>query len=158
MVGKDKTIFGVMVKKLSPIKDERGYLVELLRSDWKEFEKFGQAYLTVCKPGFAKAWHFHKKQTDNFTCVKNNALVALYDNRPESPTRGIVNEFVIGEKNPCLIKIPPRVIHGFSAHGKKEAYIINIPNELYNYDKPDEFRLPFDDKTVPYKWKVKKGF
>ncbi|MDO8633688.1 MAG: dTDP-4-dehydrorhamnose 3,5-epimerase family protein [archaeon] len=153
-----KMIFGVMVKKLSQIKDERGFLMEMLRSDWKEFEKFGQVYLTVCKAGYAKAWHYHKKQTDHFVCVKNNARIVLYDNREGSFTRGLLNEFVIGEKNPLLVKIPPLVLHGFRAEGKKDACIVNIPTELYNYEKPDEFRIPFNDALVPYDWKVKKGF
>jgi dTDP-4-dehydrorhamnose 3,5-epimerase len=34
-------IEGVRIRKLKPIPDERGYLMEMLRSDWEEFEKFG---------------------------------------------------------------------------------------------------------------------
>ncbi|RYD03777.1 hypothetical protein N752_18695 [Desulforamulus aquiferis] len=36
-------IEGVMIKKLPVIPDQRGYLMEMLRSDWPEFERFGQA-------------------------------------------------------------------------------------------------------------------
>ena len=34
-------IEGVKVRKLRLIPDERGYLMEMLRSDWEEYEKFG---------------------------------------------------------------------------------------------------------------------
>ena len=150
-------IDGVKIKKLNTIRDSRGHLMEMFRSDWPEFQKFGQAYVTVCNPGYAKAWHYHKKQTDNFICIKNTARVVLYDDRKNSKTKGKINEFVIGEKNPLLLQIPPLVRHGFRAQGKQKAYIVNIPDVLYNYKKPDEFRLPFNDKSIPYDWKVKKG-
>ncbi len=34
-------IEGVKVRQLRQIHDERGYLMEMLRHDWPEFEKFG---------------------------------------------------------------------------------------------------------------------
>ena len=34
-------IDGVKVRPLKPIHDERGYLMEMLRSDWPEFTRFG---------------------------------------------------------------------------------------------------------------------
>jgi len=55
-------IQGVQVKRLKLIPDERGYLMEVLRSDWPEFNKFAQSYVTGCYPGVIKAWHYHKKQ------------------------------------------------------------------------------------------------
>lgn len=153
----EKLIDSVVVKELKVLSDWRGSLIEMLRSDWPLFKGFGQVYVTMCKPGIAKAWHYHKKQTDNFVAVNGNAKVALYDARKDSETFGLVNEFRIGEKNPMLIQIPPFVYHGFAAVGKKSAYIINVPNRLYDYKKPDEYRLPFNTPDIPYDWKVKKG-
>ncbi len=37
-------IDGIKVKKLRVIPDERGYLMEMFRSDWEEYQKFGQVY------------------------------------------------------------------------------------------------------------------
>ena len=56
-------ISGVKVEKLRLMLDDRGWLMEMLRSDWEIFEKFGQAYVTTCYPGVVKAWHYHKGQT-----------------------------------------------------------------------------------------------
>ncbi|GAH80031.1 unnamed protein product, partial [marine sediment metagenome] len=66
-------IEGVIVKKLRVMPDERGFLIELLRSDEEAFKEFGQVYLTTCYPGVVKGWHYHKKQMDNFICVKGMA-------------------------------------------------------------------------------------
>lgn len=145
-------IEGVKVKKLRLIPDERGHLMEILRSDWEEYEKFGQVYVTAAYPGVIKAWHYHTQQTDHFACVHGMAKVVLYDNREDSPSHGQVNELFIGDRNPCLVKIPPLVMHGFKGMGQDITLIVNVPTELYNYDQPDEHRLPFDTDQIPYDW------
>lgn len=38
-----------------PIVDERGYLMEMLRSDAPDFKGFGQTYLTAVNEGVVKA-------------------------------------------------------------------------------------------------------
>ena len=148
-------IEGVKVKQLRQIHDERGYLMEILRSDWPEFERFGQCYMTVAYPDTVKGWHYHKVQTDHFVVVKGAAKVVCYDNRNDSKTKGEVKEFFPGEKNPMLIKIPPLVVHGFKAIGGEPAFLINVPTELYHYDKPDEHRIPYDSPEIPYDWKLR---
>jgi dTDP-4-dehydrorhamnose 3,5-epimerase len=147
-------IHGVKVRKLRLIPDDRGWLMELLRTDWEEFERFGQAYVTTCYPGVVKAWHYHKGQTDHFACIGGVAKVALYDPREDSPTKGVVNEFYLGTLNPILVKIPPLVYHGFTAVGNETATVANFPTALFNYEKPDEHRAPYDDPSIPYTWEV----
>lgn len=148
-------ISGVKVKRLKFIPDERGAVMEILRSDDEVFEKFGQVYLSTVYPGVVKGWHFHKKQTDHFCIIRGMAKVALYDDRPDSPTRGEVQEFVIGEQNPVLLTIPPQVLHGMKGIGTEPAYMINCPTEPYDRDNPDEFRRPWNDPSIPYDWELK---
>ncbi len=150
-------IDGVQTKSLRLIPDERGFLMEMLRSDWPEFMGFSQTYLTAAYPGVIKAWHFHKKQWDHFVGVGGMTKVVLCDDRPESPTRGFINEFHLGFLNPQLLKIPPLVYHGFTAEGGEKSLIVNFPTELYNYAEPDEYRLPCNDPAIPYDWGVKHG-
>lgn len=150
-------IQGVVVKPLKVIPDERGWLMEMLRDDDAFFQKFGQVYLSVVYPGVVKGWHYHKKQTDHFVFVKGMAKVVLYDGREESPTRGEINEFFMGEKNPILLVIPPRVLHGMKGIGTEPAYLVNTPTEHYVYAEPDEFRTPPHDPSVPYDWSRKDG-
>jgi dTDP-4-dehydrorhamnose 3,5-epimerase len=153
----ENMIEGVKTKKLRVITDERGWLMEILRADDGLFEKFGQVYVTTAYPGVVKAWHYHKKQTDNFTCIKGMMKVALYDAREDSATYKEVNEFFVGEKNPMLISVPPGVYHGFKAIGTETAYFLSIPTLPYNYEEPDEFRLPPDTKEIPYDWILTPG-
>jgi dTDP-4-dehydrorhamnose 3,5-epimerase len=150
-------IEGVSVRKLRLIPDERGFLMEMFRSDWDEFEKFGQTYITAVNPGAVKAWHYHKLQTDHFICVAGMAKVVLYDAREGSPTHGEVNEFFMGTLNPILLKIPPFVYHGFKGISQEMTLIVNVPTELYNYATPDEYRLPAHTDDIPYDWARKDG-
>jgi len=150
-------IEGVQVRKLRLIPDERGYLMEMLRSDWEEYDKFGQVYITAVYPGAVKGWHYHRIQTDHFICVHGMAKVVLYDGREGSPTHGEVNEFFMGDQNPMLLKIPPGVMHGFKGISQEMALIVNVPTELYNYEQPDEYRLPAHTDQIPYDWSRKDG-
>jgi len=150
-------IQGVQVKQLRWIPDERGKLMEMLRCDDSMFDKFGQVYITTCYPGVVKAWHYHQNQADNMVVVKGMAKVALYDQRENSPTKKLVNEFFIGEDNPMLIHIPAMVLHGFKAYGSEPAYVVNTVTRPYDHKEPDEFRIDPFDNDIPYDWALKQG-
>ncbi len=145
-------IEGVAVKELRFIPDERGRLMEILRRDDPSFEKFGQVYLTTAYPGIIKAWHYHLFQADYFAVLRGMAKIVLYDDRENSTTLGLLNEFFAGEYYPLLIRIPPLVFHGFKALGEREVLLLNCPTEPYNRENPDEYRLPPDSKEIPYVW------
>ncbi len=150
-------IDGVKTKLLNVITDERGRLAEILRSDSELFQNFGQVYYTTAYPGVVKAWHYHKIQTDHFFCIKGMTKLVLYDPREDSPTRGLINEFFVGDHNPLLVVIPKMVYHGFKAVSHEESIMINIPTELYNHNNPDEYRLEPDSDEIPYDWERKDG-
>lgn len=150
-------IDGVNVKKLKVIPDERGRLMEMVRSDDPEFLGFGQVYMTTCYEGVVKGWHYHKKQTDYMTVIRGMLKIVLYDSREDSPTFGEINEFFAGEYNPVRIQIPPGVLHGFKCISSGEAMVINTVTEPYKYDDPDEFRVDPHNNDIPYEWARKDG-
>lgn len=150
-------IEGVKVKPLRVIPDERGRLMEILRSDEEVFSRFGQVYMTTVYPGVVKAWHYHKIQDDHFAVVRGTIKLALYDSREGSPSKGEVNELFLGEHNPILVRIPKGVYHGFKGVGEVEAIIINIPTEPYNRKQADEYRLDPHKNDIPYDWSRKDG-
>jgi dTDP-4-dehydrorhamnose 3,5-epimerase len=146
-------IEGVKIKNLKVVPDERGRLMEILRQDDEIFLKFGQVYMTTAKPGIVKAWHYHKKQTDNFTCIHGKIRLALYDSRKTSSTFGKINEFILSIDEPKLIQIPPLVYHGFKCISDNEAIVINIPDLPYNRQSPDEYRVDAYENNITYDWR-----
>ena len=146
-------IEGVKVKKLKIIPDDRGRLMEILRKDDEVFEKFGQVYITTAYPGIIKAWHYHKLQSDNFTCVTGKIKLTLYDSRKNSSTFKEVNEFVLNLEEPLLVHIPPLVYHGFKCVDNEESIVVNTVTEPYNRQNPDEFRMDPFKNDIDYDWK-----
>jgi len=149
-------IEGIELRPLKKHVDERGFLCELLRSDWSIFKGFAMAYFSITPPGVVRAWHRHArtKQQDNMCVIQGTGKVAVYDDRDNSPTKGLINEFVIGEDNPTLLRLPGECWHGFKALGVKPVLLLNFPTALYNYENPDEDRLPPDTDRIPYDWKL----
>jgi dTDP-4-dehydrorhamnose 3,5-epimerase len=150
-------IDGVRITKLKVIPDERGRLMEMIRSDDEDFIKFGQIYMTTAYPGVVKGWHYHEKQFDNMVVVSGMMKIVLYDRRSDSKTHGEINEFFAGLHNPIRITIPPGVCHGFKCVSDGEAIVVNTVTEPYDYKNPDEYRIHPHDNDVPYTWNRKDG-
>lgn len=149
-------IEGVRVKPLRVVPDERGWLMEILRNDDEQFTRFGQVYVSATYPGVVKAWHLHTRQTDNFACVAGMVKLVLVDTRDGSPTRDAVDELFIGVRNPVLVQVPRLVYHGWKCIGVEPALVINVPDEPYDRERPDEHRIA-PHGTLPYDWTRRDG-
>jgi len=145
------------VRRLPMLPDERGVLTEILRSDDAEFASFGQAYMTTTYPAVVKGWHYHERQTDMVCCLSGEIKLALYDARPHSETQGVVNEIFLGDSNRLLVKVPVGVYHGWKCIGERPAIVLNLPDQVYKYDAPDECRVDPHDNDIPYDWARKDG-
>ena len=156
-VGSKVPIHDVRTKKLRVMADERGWLMEILRADESElFSKFGQVYVSATYPGVVKAWHYHRTQIDHFACVAGMVKLVLIDTRVGSPTEGAVNEFFIGVLNPMLVQVPNLVYHGWKCISSEPSLVVNVPNEPYQRDEPDEYRLE-PHGSLAYDWARKDG-
>jgi len=156
-LGSKTPIHDVRTKKMRVMPDERGWLMEILRVDETElFTKFGQTYVSATYPGVVKAWHYHKKQVDNFACVAGMVKLVLIDTREDSPTKGAVNEFFLGSQNPTLVQVPNLVYHGWKCISLEPSLVVNVVTEPYQYADPDEYRLD-PHGTLPYDWTRKDG-
>lgn len=124
----------------------------MLRSDWPEFVRFGQAIVTVNAPGVIRAWHWHDRQTDVIIVLRGRVLLPLYDGRAASPTRGALWSLVAGDGAPFALFVPPGVYHGYKTVGAEPAMILNFPSEVYDAARPDEHRVAHDDPDIGFDW------
>ena len=83
-------------------------------------------------------------------CIRDRFRIVLYDIRPPSPTRNMLNVFVLGRERPTLLRIPPHVIHGVQSITTEAAAFINMPTMPYRPDEPDKCRLDPGDKRIPF--------
>ena len=150
-----KLIKDVVVHPYKVNEDESGVLVETLRKDWDDVygsgREFFMQYYSETPPGLARdetVWHYHPTvQDDRFSVVKGEIVVAIADNREDSETKGLLNLFYINaRKNPYLVLIPRRTLHGFMVVSENPAVLINFPTGLYN--PKEEGRIPYEEAQI----------
>lgn len=150
-----KLVKDVLLYSLKVNRDESGILVETLRSDWKDIygtnREFAMQYYSITRPGIARdedVWHYHPTvQEDRFLVVKGEIVVAVFDNRSGSPTNGVLNLFYIqADKDPYILLIPKRTLHGFLVVSREPAILLNFPTIIYN--RKEEARISFEDAQV----------
>ncbi|MDO8339053.1 MAG: dTDP-4-dehydrorhamnose 3,5-epimerase family protein [Candidatus Burarchaeum sp.] len=150
-------IEGVEVKELKMIKDNRGFLMEILRGSDKmkaDGQKaFGQMYISTAYPAVIKGKHLHKLQTDHLTVIKGRAAIHVEDARENSPTKGKKEVILVGEDNWKLVKIPPGIWHSTENVGTEVCYFINYVTREYDHKEPDEYRGQFDEADRKMPWK-----
>ncbi len=148
-------IHGVSSHPLRRIPDERGVVLHMLRRDDPWFEGFGEIYFSTVYPGVVKGWHLHKRMTLNYAVVSGTIKLVLFDDRAESPTKGELNELLIGDNNYSLVSIPPYVWNGFKGVGVTPSILANCATEPHD---PDEIqRLDPFDNHIPYDWELRHG-
>ena len=131
--------------------DERGSVRELfdLRWNWCP-EPLVFVYCFTIRPGLIKGWGMHKLHTDRYYALSGEMEVVLYDDRPDSPTRGLVSKIVLSQYRARLMNIPAGVWHADRNIGSKDLVVINFPTIPYDHANPDKYRLPLDTDLIPY--------
>ncbi|MFZ5477950.1 MAG: dTDP-4-dehydrorhamnose 3,5-epimerase family protein [Myxococcota bacterium] len=146
-------IEGVAVHPLRRIPDERGTVLHMLRVTDPHFVQFGEIYFSTIYPGVVKGWHRHREMTLNYACVHGRIKLVLYDDRPDSPTRGALVEEFLGPDHYALVVVPPGVWNGFKGMGDGVAIVANCcthPHDPSRSDRLDPFR-----NDLPYDWGVR---
>ena len=141
---------GVEIRPLGVIADDRGAVLHMLRADAPHFERFGEIYFSIVNPGAVKAWRRHRSAVLNLAVPVGEAVVAIYDERSDSPARGMAMDIPTGQSDYCLITIPPGVWSGFTAVSHIPAVIANCATEPHDPAELD--RRPADDPAIPYIW------
>ena len=145
-------IDGVIVTPLRQIFDERGKVMHMLREDSPLFSRFGEIYFSCTNPGAIKAWHLHKKMTLNYAVIYGEIKFVLFDDRPDSKTRGCVQELFLSPENYCLVTVPPLVWNGFKGVGDKTSIVANcatLPHDPNEIERKSHF-----DVSIPYDWQI----
>lgn len=150
----NKLIQDIIMYPLKVNKDASGVLVETLRTDWKEIygpgRKFAMQYYSITPSGIARdedTWHYHLLQEDRFLVVQGSIVTAIADNRQDSPTHGLLNLFYMqADKDPYILLIPKKTLHGFLVVSKIPAILLNFPTKLYN--SKDEKRISYSEAQI----------
>jgi dTDP-4-dehydrorhamnose 3,5-epimerase-like enzyme len=145
------SIEGLAVKELTVHTDDRGYLYEIAHA--YDLPKFGQVYAVGNSARDAiRAFHKHDILWDLFCVVKGSAKFVFVDDRKGSATKGYMQIMVTSDRSLKLIIVPPGVYHGWMSL-EDDTLMISTASELYNREKPDEYRI--DSFTYGDVWTIK---
>ena len=152
-------IHGVVIQSATTHEDDRGSLCEIM-SPYRPPHPAPLVYVYqfTIRPGKIKGWHVHQLHDDRIFISQGHVKVVLYDNRPESPTHGCINEIFRHEHDRTLMVIPAHVFHAHENIGSTDALFISMPTRAYQHASPDVYRLPLDTDQIPYSFKDRQGW
>lgn len=136
----DCPIEGVIIRGLKPFNDERGWLIELFRSDEIASEFFPtMSYISMTYPDVTRGPHEHVDQADLF-CFLGPSTFRLYlwDNREGSSVYQKRFTYEFGQDKPASVVVPKGIVHAYKNIGKSEGIVFNAPNRLYAGEKRAE--------------------
>ena len=132
------------------MKDDRGSVMHLLRSDSPQFSGFGEVYFSSIRCQAIKAWRRNHSATANFAVPVGAVEFVAFDSRPTSPTFNSKLLIVSGEDDYQLITVPAGVWYGFLGLAPSESLIVNLLDKPYDPDASDRLEYPSSD--VPHEW------
>lgn len=146
------SIDGVSVVPLARIPDERGTIYHMLRRTDPHFVEFGEIYFSSIYRGVIKGWHRHRLMVLNYACVRGRIKLVLYDERPDSPSKGHIQEEFLGPDDYSLVVIPPGIWTGFKGMAEESlvANCASLPHDPSNTERLD----PSSDR-IPYDWSLR---
>jgi len=129
-----------------------GVTAELYRADWGVGSaQLAQILHVSLRPAAISAWHQHRLQTDHIFCILGALKLVIFDDRPDSPSRGVVDEYLLHPARPQLLVVPPYLWHGLqNLDSTRDACFINAFDRVYDHDDPDEYRLALGCAEIPY--------
>ncbi len=84
------------------------------------------------RQGFVRAWHAHRKEGKYVMVVKGSALIGAVEiDNWENPSKSLkVHRYVLSEKNPSVLFIPPGYANGFMSLTEDSKIIFFSTSEL----------------------------
>ena len=132
---------------LEPHDDERGALVEVLKSSWDVGTLPVQWTAVRSRAHSLRGVHCHLQHTDFVVVVAGEMILGLHDARPSSPTRGVATTVQLRVLERAVV-IPAGVAHGFY-FPVESVCLVGSSRE---WDPADELRCRFDDEDLALHW------
>lgn len=118
------------VHKFNRHSDERGYLIELLKSGTNQ----SQVFFSTTNPGVTRGNHFHFNKIERFCILKGTAEINI---RKIGTTEKI--SYIINDVDDTVIDMPILYAHNITNIGNTELICVFWVNEIFDKDSPDTY-------------------
>jgi dTDP-4-dehydrorhamnose 3,5-epimerase len=144
-------IDGVVISHPKVVVDRRGAVMRILRTDDPHFCGFGEVYFSIVNPGIVKGWKRHRNMTMTLSVPVGRILLILYDDRPESLTKGDVQEVELGPHDYKVVTVPPMLWASFMGMDDRPSLLTNCASIPHTPEEADDRNV--DDPMFPYHWR-----
>ncbi len=128
----------ISVTNLSRISVEGGDVLHVLKSTDSQYKDFKEAYFSIIKSGYTKAWKRHLLMTMNLVVPVGKVQFSFYNDDKE-----LIQNTIIGESLYSLITVPPGIWFGFRGLSGSDSYILNIADSLHDQNEVERQPLSF---------------
>lgn len=142
------TILGSALTPLKSIFHPKGNVLHAIKESDVGFNGFGEAYFSTVNYGDIKGWKKHLRMTMNLVVPVGEIRFVIFDDRKESPTKGLFFDTCLSPENYQRLTVPPGVWMGFKGLGTNLNLLLNVASLEHN---PDEaVNIPLE--SIPYSW------
>lgn len=140
-----ETMEDVKLLKGASAVDDRGYLSFVNDFDFSNVKRF----YSVCNHdiNFIRAWHGHEREAKYVYVVKGTILLGLVEldkyNKDVVGKIEDVKKFILSDKNPSVLYIPPGYFNGFK-NLENDTRVIFYSTTTLEESKGDDIRLDYD--------------
>lgn len=127
----------VTIRYLDKNTDDRGTLIEVLRSDI--VGQFNQIYSASIKPGKIRGGHYHKNRKEWFCVLIGEGTYEIKDMET-----GEIKDIVIGNIGEdwqyMQIELVPGLWHSITNTGRSDLVFVSAISDCYDKQNPDTYR------------------
>lgn len=138
----------ILLTPLKRIAHPKGEVMHAMKRSSPGFVGFGEAYFSTVLPGETKGWKRHHRVTLNLVVPLGTVRFVIFDDRPDSPSFGCFNEFVLGRENYARLTIPPGLWVAFRGLDNNGNMLINLANEEHDPTESDNVGL----EEITFDW------
>ena len=87
----------------------------------------------------------------NFCVHYGKLKLVLFDNRVDSPSKGVIDEIILSDnENYMRVTIPENIWYSFKCLSNDYCLLLNIAN--IKYMENESLQMSLNNKIIPYKW------
>jgi UDP-2-acetamido-2,6-beta-L-arabino-hexul-4-ose reductase len=110
--------------------DERGYLIELLKSNMSQ----SQIFFSTTNPGVTRGNHFHFNKVERFCILKGIANISLRKLGSDE-----IIQYIVTDDMNMVVDMPILYTHNITNIGDTELVCVFWTNEIFDISNPDTY-------------------
>lgn len=144
----ERLIAGVIVTPQKRIPNPKGDILHVMKRSGPGYVGFGEAYFSTVHDGVIKGWKRHRRVTLNLVVPVGAVRFVIYDDRPDSATKGSFDDLILGGENHARLTVSPGLWMAFQGRSEGLNLLLNIANEEHDPAEADNRELG----TIAYTW------